>query len=73
MIFRAQWIAVAVFFVELSRCWLCGEVQLLGALNLTLKIIYDAYFQPAYISVVIIFMFIFTDTCSCLIYFYLFL
>ena len=61
------------FFVELSHCWLYGGALFSGALKMTLKIPYEAYFQPAYVSVVITFIFIFTDTCSYPIYFYLFL
>ena len=60
-------------FVELSHCWLCREALLLGALNMTMKILYEAYFQSAYISVVIMFMFILTDARSCPVYCYLFL
>ena len=51
-----------------------GEVNsFMEALNMTLKIPYEAYFQPSDILVVIIFMFILTDTCSGPIYLYLFL
>ena len=61
------------FFVELSHCWLYGGMLLSGALKMILKIPSEAYFQPAYVSVVINVIFIFTDTCSYPIYFYLFL
>ena len=59
------------FFEELSHSWLYGGVLLSGTLKMTLKISYEAYFQPAYVSVVITFIFIFTDTCCYPIYFYL--
>ena len=73
MIIQSPVIAVAVFFSRAFTLMALRKSAASRGSKSDSENSHKAHFQPAYVSVVIIFMSISTDTCSCPIYLYLLL